>query len=163
MTGQTSTSVAGPVATSTHRALRSGLLLAVLAGLFGMHGLTGQGLAGMSMQTAPSALGATSSMSMDASDLATIPTRIMSDAGRSAGDQTEDLLEVATRFGHGGMAMGVMCLAFLGAALLALLRLLHRVRVAPVVGSFPRSIRAIIPHGRDRDPPCLIKLSIHRC
>jgi len=106
---------------------------------------------------------AASAMSMDASDLAAIPTGIVSDAGLLAGNQVEDLLEVATGSGHGGMAMGAMCLAILGAALLALLRLLQRARVAPVVWTLPRPARAIVPRGRDPDPPSLMKLSIQRC
>ncbi|WP_146207223.1 DUF6153 family protein [Nocardioides silvaticus] len=154
-------------AAPVHPALRLAGLLVVLAGLFGMHGLSGQtgghDAAGMSMQTASPALMPASSMGMDASDLAAIPTGIVSDAGLTAGNQAEDLLEVATGSGHGGMAVGAMCLAILGAALLALLRLLQRIRVAPVVWSLPRRTRAIVPRGRDPDPPSLIKLSIQRC
>jgi len=56
-----------------------------------------------------------------------------------------------------------MCLAILGAALLALLRLLHRAREAAVVWSLPRPAGAIVPRGRDPDPPSPIKLSIRRC
>jgi len=143
----------------------------VLAGLFGMHGLSGlgsgHGAAGLSVQTALPALMAASSMSMGASDLDAIPAGIGSDAGLWGGNQAEDLLGAATGSGHGtdsgGMAMGAMCLAILGAALLALLRLLQRARVAPVVWSLPRPTRAIVPRGRDPDPPSLIKLSIQRC
>jgi len=162
-----------PVPTSAHPALRLAGLLVVLAGLFGMHGLSGlssglssgHGAAGMNMQTTDSqALMAASAMSMDASDdLAAIPTGIVSDAGLWVGNQAEDLLEAATGSGHGGMAMGAMCLAILGAALLALLRLLQRARVAQGVWSLPRPARAIVPRGRDPDPPSLIRLSILRC
>lgn len=156
-----------PVPTSAQRALRLAGLVMVLAGLFGMHGISGRGsghgAAGMSMLTAPPALMAASSMSMETSDFAAIPTGLVSDAELLAGNQAEDLLEVATGSGHGGMAMGAMCLAILGAALLALLRLLQRARVAPVVWSRPRPARAIVPRGRDPDPPSLIKLSIQRC
>jgi len=156
-----------PVAASVHTALRLTGLLVVLAGLFGMHGLSGQtgghGAEGMSMQTASPGLMPASSTGMDASDLAVIATGIVSDAGLTAGNQAEDLLEVVTGSGHGGIAMGVMCLAILGAALLALLRVLRRVRLAPMVWSLPRRTRAIIPRGRDPDPPSLIELSIQRC
>ena len=169
-----------PVPTSAQHVLRLAGLILVLAGLFGMHGLSGQssglsgglsgghGAAGMNTQTTASpALMAASAMSMDASDLAAIPTGIVADAGLLAGNQAEDLLEVATGSGRGtdsgGMAMGAMCLAILGAALLALLRLLRRAPVAPVVWSLPRPARAIVPRGRDPDPPSLIKLSIQRC
>lgn len=106
---------------------------------------------------------AASSMSMDASDLAAITTGMVSDAGLLASNQAEDLLDVATGSGHGAMAMGAMCLAILGAALLALLRLLQRARAAPVEWTLPRPARAIVPRGRDPDPPSLIKLSIQRC
>jgi len=161
-----------PVPTSMQHLLRLAGLIVVLAGLFGMHGLSGQrsglsgghGAAGMNMQTTASpALMAASAMSMDASDLAAIPTGIVSDAGLSAGNQAEDLIDDATGSGHGGMAMGAMCLAILGAAVLALVRLLQRARVAPVVWRLPRPARAIVPRGRDPDPPSLIKLSIQRC
>lgn len=156
-----------PVPTSAQHVLRLAGLIVVLAGLFGMHGLSGQsgghGAAGMNMQTTDSQALMASAMSMDASDVAAISTGIVSDAGLLAGSQAEDLLEAATGSGHGGMAMGAMCLAILGAALLALLRLLQRARVAPVVWTLPRPARAIVPRGRDPDPPSLIKLSIQRC
>lgn len=161
-----------PVASSAHRARRLAGLIVVLAGLLGMHGLSGQssvlssghGAAGMNIQTPASpALMAAPSMSMDASDLSATPLGVVSNVGLTAGNQAEDLLEAATRSGHGGMAMGAMCLAILGAVLLALLRLLQRARVAPVVWSLPRPARAIVPRGRDPDPPSLIKLSIQRC
>lgn len=160
-----------PVPTSAQHVLRLAGLIVVLAGLFGMHGLSGQssglsgshGAAGMNMQTTDSQALMGSAMSMDASDVAAISTGIVSDAGLLAGSQAEDLLEAATGSGHGGMAMGAMCLAILGAALLALLRLLQRARVAPVVWTLPRPARAIVPRGRDPDPPSLIKLSIQRC
>lgn len=160
-----------PIPTSAQHVLRLAGLIVVLAGLFGMHGLSGlsgsHGAAGMTMQTTDSQALMASAMSMDASDLAAIPTGIVSDAVLSAGNQAEDLLEAATGSGHGsdsgGMAMGAMCLAILGAALLALLRLLQRARVAPVVWTLPRPARAIVPRGRDPDPPSLIKLSIQRC
>lgn len=173
------------VPTSTRHAVRLVGLVVVLAGLFGMHGLSGQGgglgggpnsdhgAAGMSTVTAPPALMAASSaattslMSMDATDLAAISTVSVSDVGAWVGSQAEDLFEAATGSGHGtdsgGMAMGAMCLAILGAALLALARLLRRARVAPVGWSLPRPARAILPRGRDPDPPSLIKLSIQRC
>lgn len=161
-----------PVPTSTQHVLRLAGLIVVLAGLFGMHGLSGQssglsgshGAAGMNMQTTGSqALMAASAMSMDASDLVAIPTGIVSDAGLLAGNQAGDLLDAATGSGHGGMAMGAMCLAILGAALLTLLRPLQRARVAQGVWTLPRPARAIVPRGRDPDPPSLIKLSIQRC
>lgn len=150
------------VATPAHPALRLAGLLAVLAGLFGMHGLSGHGAAGMSMQTAPPAL-MPSSMSLDASDIAATHLDVVSDAGPLAGNRAQDALAIVTGSGHGDMAMVAMCLAILGAAMLAMLRLLNRARVAPVVWSLPRPVRAILPRGRDPDPPCLIKLSIQRC
>lgn len=174
-----------PPATAARPALRLAGLLVVLAGLLGMHGLSGQssglgnglgnglaaghGAASMSMQTTPtasSAVVAASSMRMDASDLAVIPPGIASDAGWLVGHGAQDLLESANGFGQGdsgGMAMAAMCLAILGAALLALLLLLHRARVAPVTWSLPRRASAIVPRGRDPDPPSLIRLSIQRC
>ena len=175
-----------PVPTSARQALRLAALIVVLAGVFGMHGLSGQasalgsgqgsggsgghGAAGMSMATVPPALMAAStapSMSMDSSGLAAIPTGTVSDLGLFASNVAEDLREGATGSGHGtdsgGMAMGAMCLAILGAALLTLLRLLRQARGAPEVWSLPRPARAIVPRGRDPDPPCLITLSIQRC
>lgn len=158
-----------PVPALAHCALRFAGLVAVLVGLLGMHGLSGSGghgAAGMSMQSVQPALMASSPMSMELSGLA-IPTEIVSEAGLSVRHQTEDLLESAAAYAHmsdtGGMVMGVMCLAILGAALLAVLQLLLRARVAAVVWSLPRSVRAIVPRGRDPDPPSLIKLSIQRC
>jgi hypothetical protein len=169
-------------ATAAHPALRLAGLLVVLAGLFGMHGLSGQssalsgglaaghGAAGMSMQTttptASLAVVAASSVSMDVADLAVIPPRIVSDAGLLVGRRALDQLESDHGFGQGdsgGMAMGAMCLAILAAALLAMMLLLHRARVAPVLWSLPRRASAIVPRGRDPDPPSLIRLSIQRC
>lgn len=142
-----------------------------------MHGLNGHngdhGPAAMSTHTAASAMAAMpampalASLGMDASVFAALPTSIVSDAGLLAGNQAEELLQASTGTGHvtdgGGMAMGAMCLAILGAALLALLRLLRRARVAPVVWTLARPSGVIIPRGRDPDPPSLIKLSIQRC
>jgi hypothetical protein len=163
-----------PAPTSAHRALRLVGLVVVLAGLFVMHGLSGQssglgsgangghGAAGISMHTAPPSLMAASSMSMDVFERAAVPMGVASDVGLRAGTRAEDLLESAGSE-HAGMAMGAMCLAILGAALLALLRLLRRARVAPAVWTLPRPARAIVPRGRDPDPPSLINLSIQRC
>lgn len=90
----------------------------------------------------------------------------MSDAGLLAGNQAKELLQASTGTGHvtdgGGMAMGAMCLAILGAALLALLRLLRRARGSAGGWTLARPSGVIIPRGRDR-PPSLIKLSIQRC
>ena len=148
---------------STQLVPRLAGLLVVLAGLLAMHGLSGHGASRMDMQTAPPATMSAASMIMDVSDRAAIATGIVSHAGLLDGNRAEDLLEGATGSDHGGMAMGAMCLAILGAALLALLRLLHRARVAAVVWSLPRHTRAIVPRGRDPDPPSPIKLSIRRC
>ena len=166
-----------PVPTSAQHALRLAGLIAVLAGLFGMHGLNGHssdhGPAAMRTHTAAPAMAAmpampaVASLGMGASVFAALPTGIVSDAALSAGTHAEGLLQASTGTGHdtdsGGIAMGAMCLAILGAALLALLQLLRRAWVAPVVWTLPRPARAITPRSRDPDPPSLIKLSIQRC
>lgn len=160
-----------PWTRSAHPALRLAGLLVVLAGLFGMHGLSGQ-LSGKSsahdpvavtMRTALPAPQATSVMGINAADVAAISVGIVSDAVPSTRTNAQALLEIATGSNHGGMAMGAMCLAVLGTALLGLLRLLQRAWVAPVMWRLPRPSRAVVPRGRDPDPPSLITLSIQRC
>ena len=153
-------------------ALRLSGLVMVLAGLFGMHGLTSPGMGtgmgtGMSMAigTAPSAAMSASDMGVAASGVALTGTGAQTLVGPLA-DRAHQMTETLSGSGPGGMAMNIamMCLAVIGAALIAALRFLRRGRAASVVWSLPRRRpRPVRYRGRDPDPPSLIKLSVQRC
>ena len=161
-------SVHQPHVISAPVALRVAGLVMVLAGLFGMHGLTSPSKSmGMAMGTAQSAAMSAPDMAVAASGVVLTATGAQTLAGPLA-DQAHQMTETlsGSGSGHGGMAMNIamMCLAVLGAALIAVLRFLRRGRAAPVVWSLPRRRpRPVRFRGRDPDPPSLIKLSVQRC
>lgn len=124
------------------------VLLATLAGLFAMHGMSDHG---------------TGAHADPASD---------SHAAHAAMSTLPEGSEVATRSvapvdwgssGHSEMDMVGLCLAILAGALLVVA--LARVRLVRALDSLLP--RAASPRwrvaGRDRDPPSLISLSIQRC
>ena len=167
-------SVHQPRVISAPVALRLSGLVMVLAGLFGMHGLTSPGLGpgmdmgmAMGMGTAPSAAMSASDMGVAASGVALTGTGAKTLVGPLA-DQAHQMTETLPLTGSepGGMAMNIamLCLAVIGAALIAVLGFLRRRRAAPVVWSLPRRRpRPVRYRGRDPDPPSLIKLSVQRC
>lgn len=135
-----------------------GLLIAV-AGLFGMHGLASHGVDGMDV--VPSTVSASTSMAGSAMPKDSSP--VTGHQELVAIDQVDSV--GAGGPGHGGMDMGIamMCVAILGAALLALLSSLRRERPSRVVWARPPQTRVMSHSGRGAAPPSLMELSIHRC
>lgn len=139
---------------SARRALWVGGMLAILAGLFGMHGLDSHGTAGMGSMTEAAMPGSVMRVGRAADTKATT----VPDVGSA-------VASVPVVTGHPLMDMGMagMCLAVLALALVALLRFLRTNRVRPVLWVLARPARAPVRVGRRPDAPSLIRLSIQRC
>lgn len=142
-----------PEAAARH-ALWMGGLLVVLSGLFGMHGLAGHGASGM--ESVPQSVMTEPAMS---------GVGAVDEAKSSVHGVGSAVATASAAAGHPAMDMGMagMCLAVLAVGLIALLRLLHRARVHPVLWVLARSARAPGYRVRDLAPPSLIALSIRRC
>ena len=150
-----------PVATARRALWFSGMII-LLAGIFGMHGLSSHA-GGMSaeLRTPPPQETASAGMS------AAAPLGVHEVARAEVRDVTDTAAAVRAVLAEGlpGADMGVtaMCVAVLAVALTVLLRvlgdgpgpLLHWRASAPT--------RARVRRGRDPDPPSLIVLSIQRC
>lgn len=150
-------------------ALRLAGLVMVIAGLLGMHGLTGPGGSGMDRDAAMmvgTPVMSASSLAMASSGVATTAIVIQTQDGPLA-DQARQMGETLSGFGRGGMVLDIalmMCVAVLGAALIAVLGFLRAGRATPVVWSLPRRRpRPVRCRGRDPDSPFLIELSVQRC
>ncbi|MEO7943504.1 MAG: DUF6153 family protein [Marmoricola sp.] len=150
-------SFAGPART----ALRLVGLLVVLTGLFGMHGLSNHGVAGMENMpqvTAPASVGAVGS-TLD---------RVSGGPTGQAGPLSDPVPGAATLTsgpGQQGMDMNMagLCVATLAVGLFALLLLLRLERLPRAPWFLQRRAFALKPVGRDPDPPSLSVLSIQRC
>jgi hypothetical protein len=151
--------------TTARHALWFGGLLAVLAGLFGTHGLDSHGAAGT--DTVPHAVMTRIPMDAVAAGYgATGAAASVSHHAVSMGYQfAAAVTSVPVAGGHDASDTGTaeMCMAILAVALVALLRLLLISRDRPLLLLLARRARAPGPSGRDPDPPSLISLSIHRC
>lgn len=127
-------------------ALRLAGLLVVVAGLFGMHGLTGHGLHGPHDAQAGSAHEAMVMAApvawLDASDGG--PARTRMGVGTDTGTVTT-------------------CVAVLGAALLTLLRRPQRELCFALTRTRPDPTRAVGHPGQALAPPSLTHLSVRRC
>jgi hypothetical protein len=143
-----------------HVVLRAACLLAVLVGIFGMHGLANHGVSGMEAMPrtfiAP-AYDTTGSAAAASSELGSVRV--------SADSAADGHAAVAGNTDLGGMDMSMagLCLAVLiiGLGAVSLWLRAHRpVRPAWVLS---RLIGTIERAGRDPDPPSLGHLSIRRC
>ena len=134
-------------------------LLIVVAGLFGMHGLASHGVQGMDGLPGMTL----TSQSMASSVLGLDSAGVGAD-GQAAFTIDRPESPRASDSGHGGMDMslGMMCVAILGVALLALLRFLRPERIFSIFRT-RRGTRVISRPGWRRAPPSLIALSIQRC
>lgn len=167
-------SVHRPYVISAHPALRLAGLVMVIAGLLGVHGLTGPGGFGMdrdrdaamTVRTLPSAVISASSLAVASSGVATTAIVVQTQDGPLA-DQARRMGETLSGLGRGGMALDIammMCAAVLGAALIAVPGFLRAGRATPVVWSLPRRRpRPIRYRDRDPGPPFLTELSVQRC
>ncbi len=158
------------------------MLLAVLAGLFAMHGLAGHGsqdMAAMSGMGAAAGMTASDSMAPDAASLEVsgspvalapqavpegdrLPVDIASHGPASPVDAARSVVHELGGVDLMTMAMA-MCLAVLGAGLLLLALLLStRRRVAWRLPRLVRS-RSVLGAGRPPKAPSLTLLSVCRC
>jgi Family of unknown function (DUF6153) len=134
-------------------------MLVVLAGLFGMHGLSSHGAEGAGMGVGPtpemSMADASMSVATAANVTALAATVVTGSMSSAAVDAT----------GHGAMNMGMSgaCMAILAVALIALIRLFLTRGTRRALWLLARPARAPAYSGRDPDPPSLTELSIRRC
>jgi hypothetical protein len=169
------------------------VLFAVLAGLFGMHGLAAHGMATTSIEPgtadvagmadmgaaadkpgtgvmapaagmAHQAVAAAASSAVRSADLPVVAAATLSNAGQAVGPTAAIANPFSAAGGHHAMAMMGLCVAMLSVGLLAVLALLVRRSARGL-----RLSAAAIPAAwyacreRDPDPPSLTLLSILRC
>ena len=147
-----------PLGSGARAALRLMGLLAVVAGIVGMHGLANHGV-GVMENTHP-VMAATSTTS-DAPVLEAGTTRDLESLFASTGAATASLTPLLPP--GMDMEMAGLCIAVLalGLGVLSLLLRSRGLRLAPWVLRGPaESVRRV---GRIVDPPSLIRLSIQRC
>lgn len=135
-------------------------MLVVVAGLFAMHGLASHGVEGMDVSSSAAGTSqpmAGSLMSVD------VPPALVDGQKVASSDQSRS--RGSNESGHGGMNMttAVMCLAILGAALLALLHQLGVERSSRAIWARRHLARLKAPAARGVAPPSLTELSIQRC
>lgn len=156
----------------TRRGLWIGSLILVLAGLFGMHGLSNHGTCDMpstsgtlpGQMALPGIVEVSQSGSISAHAAHGITTATSTTTSVTAG-MLEDVAHIALATGGGpgqGHGMVGLCLAVVAGALLVLARWIRRPTLRLTVPASRRSadLRGL---GRDRDPPSLTWLSIRRC
>lgn len=154
-----------PLSTPARTALRLAGLLAVLAGLLGMHGLANHGVSGMeAMPRAVIAEAASGLVSAAGADVdhsaARLPVFFTSNVDAAPGGAA--LVSPLVPEGM-DMSMVGMCLAMLVAGIGAFLLSFRRRRAAGTLWCLPRLNASVIGPGRDPDPPPLTVLSIQRC
>lgn len=143
----------------TRFALRLTGLLAVLAGVIGLHGLANQCVGGMA-DTPHAAL--TASLALSSPNLT--PTEVSGSLDPVLAHVHDAAAASVTALGDEGMnLMTGFCLALLVVGIGAPTMLLRRNRVSPVAWLLPHAIGAIERSGRDPTPPVLTALSIQRC
>lgn len=135
-----------PSSIAARALVRLALLGGVVFGVIAMHGLSSHGMGSVwepTMHTAASPLHLASALP----DMDSV-TVVASDPGPGMG---------------GGMAG--LCVAVIGGGIgVGLLFLVsRRRRISRTRGSVSRGEAVAASRGRDRDPPCLIRLSIQRC
>lgn len=143
----------------TRLALRLTGLLAVLAGVIGLHGLANQCVGGMA-DMPHAAL--TASLALSSPDLT--PTGVSGPREPVHAHVHDAAAASVTALGDEGMnLMTGFCLALLVVGIGAVTMLLRGNRVSPVPWPLPHAIGAIGGSGRDPTPPLLTALSIQRC
>lgn len=125
-----------------------------------MHGLASHGVEGMGLVPGTVATSSPPTGPLMHPDLAPVGTDRKAVA---AIDRSDSLQENDS--GRGGMDMSIamMCMAVLGAALLALLRFLGRERPRSVIWMRPYLVHVIVRLDLGPAPPSLKRLSIQRC
>jgi len=145
---------------TARRALWFAGMLILLAGVVGMHGLNSHaGGMGHGMSVAmPGPVGA--AMHAAPAPAGELVATVVHDV---AGATTSVEAAVAESVPRGAMGMTAMCMAVLTMALTVLLRMLGGAPTLPFFTQVSAMARALVPHGRDPDPPSLTVLSIRRC
>ena len=125
-----------------------------------MHGLASHGVQGTDM--VPGTVMASASMTAPPANPDSVAVGVH---GLAVATSTHADSLQGSGSGHGGMDMSIamMCIAVLGAALLALLRFLRHERPWSVLWTRPNLTRAMAPPGLGPAPPSLTELSIQRC
>jgi len=143
--------------------LRLAGLLAVLAGLFGMHGLANHGVVGMeNMPISVMAPVSEAAAAPDPTDKSAHPQGLSALVLDPAVGVAAAMVGPVVPAGM-DMSMIGMCIAVLVLGLAALLTLGRIRRRSPVLWMLWRPGAATTPAGRDPDPPSLTVLSIQRC
>ena len=149
--------------TTARRALWFSVLLVLLAGIFGMHGLSSHA-GGVASEGHPSP----SHESVAAQSVVAPPAGVRGVASRGGHDLAHTAVTMRAVLVEGlpgrDMGMSATCVAVLALALTVLLRVLGDAPALPLYRRLSALTRALIPPpGRDPDPPSLIVLSIRRC
>lgn len=150
-----------PVPAAARTGLRLAGLLAVLAGLFGMHGLASQCVVGMeNMSHAVPADPAAATTAV--ADLGALSSALSKEVGpalqQGASAMARPLMPEGT-----SMTMAGLCVAILVMGIGALWLLGRSDRPGPVLWTLPRKVATSTTADRDPDPPSLTALSIQRC
>ena len=137
-------------------------LAVVLVGLFGMHGLANHGPGGMENMPQVMLQEMTAAVGSPVDHL--VPAGLVGEAGSLAGPVVGAAVW-SSGHEHQGMDMSMagMCVAVLAVGLFALLLLLRGGRLPRALWFVPLGAFAVMPAGRDPDPPSLNVLSIRRC
>ena len=143
-----------------HPGLRFLGLLIVVAGVFGMHGLSSHGVRGMDVVpgTVAASQPMTASLVRVASAAVGMEVQAVAITNRSGSLRGSDS-------GRGGMLMGItmMCVVILGTALLALLERLRGARSWSTLWARPNRERVVMHPSRESAVPSSLDLSIQRC
>lgn len=134
--------------------LRVVLWMSAFAGLFAMHGLNDHGVSHEAAGHGP--VVAAASASGDAHVLSAGPSVDINDAGGPG-------LEFVTPQGSSPSGLAALCLAVLMTVLLLVALAGRPPRMVGVGRASPGKLGAAVRPGRERDPPCHIRLSILRC
>ena len=151
----------GRARTTAQRALWCFGLFVLLAGIFGMHGLSSHagGVGGEvhTMASREHAAATALAAMLGGHDGESAGVRGAADGMARVGSVVDQLPPV------GDMGLTAMCLAVLAVALAMLLRILGDVPALRLRRRVRTSTRVAVSPGRDPDPPSLIVLSIQRC
>ena len=131
----------------------------LLGGIFAMHGLGTHGTGAHAEMEQPAMSNASAHMDISG---AGHPAHVVPE---SESTSSEDLSWVVGEPAGSGSMTGLMamCLAILGGVLAGFVALFMRYRCRRPLMRAVRQVHALVIASRDRDPPCLVRLSVMRC